>query len=973
MPTRSRYRPLALAACVLLSALAPLPSRAGDPQPPAASTSPGAPTPSAPPGASRLAEADKLAAEVERLADEARYTKSLELALAVLGIREKELGPDHAKTATALSDVAALYIHLGDDLAAEPLIQRAVKIFDGPQAKAGDPLDRSSALSNLASLFLAKKQPARAKAYATLAFESYKTSPKADPGKLASFQSQLAQVLSSSGDLKGADEHYRAAIAVHEKVGPERALATDCVRYGNMLRATGRPRAEMYLEQGYRLAMKSVGPSHPLTAQAIRAFGRAMWGGGSGFHAKGLEVYQAAYDALSGALGDAHPAVADLLQDWAVMRQIAGDLDGSLELRRKADGVEERELERRIAAGTERDALDYAKNLYGRVDRAMGLALSLGRAKGDKEASKYAIEMVLRRKGQVLDVLRGGRTSLRRRASAEERALLSKLAAMRAEIAEATLAGPGGDPDGYKAKLKELGEEEQSLEAQVSAISRVYREASTPVSLAAVQAALPEGSILVELFRWKPVDIHARADISRPESYVAMLIDKHNEPRPFILSDAATVNKLVNDFRKALAKRDDRFVYDVGHRLGGVLLGRIDGALQKYKHVFIAPDSEVNLVPYGALVDAGGRLYLQKYAFTYLSSGRDLLRLASSGPAPSGKPALFANPRYGERGGGSPPPRPGGRGLTPEDFLRMRFPPLPGTQAEADAIAKIIPGVEVRTDDQATESAVKAVQSPSVLHIATHGFFLSPTPIVTSQSTRGLELDPQAPGPPAAGGPKPAARPPKRQVGAMDNPMLRSGLAFAGANALASGDEDGILTALEASTLDLDGTALVVLSACETGVGDVERGQGVFSLRRALVEAGAATQVMSLWEVDDDATKLLMSGYYDNLFHKGKGRTEALREVQLSMIERKDVAHPFYWAAFIVSGDPSPLNLPGMPGGGGSSASGAGATPGKVAPSARGCGCSVPGEAQGRSAVFYSLIAGLIWLARRSKRKPGGR
>jgi MYXO-CTERM domain-containing protein len=207
----------------------------------------------------------------------------------------------------------------------------------------------------------------------------------------------------------------------------------------------------------------------------------------------------------------------------------------------------------------------------------------------------------------------------------------------------------------------------------------------------------------------------------------------------------------------------------------------------------------------------------------------------------------------------------------------------------------------------------------------------------------------------------------------MDNPMLRSGLAFAGANALASGDEDGILTALEASTLDLDGTALVVLSACETGVGDVERGQGVFSLRRALVEAGAATQVMSLWEVDDDATKLLMSGYYDNLFHKGKGRTEALREVQLSMIERKDVAHPFYWAAFIVSGDPSPLNLPGMPGGGGSSASGAGTTPGKVAPPARGCGCSVPGEAQGRSAVFYSLIAGLIWLARRSKRKPGGR
>jgi CHAT domain-containing protein len=965
MATRSHYRALALAASVLfLSALAPHSSRAGD-APPASSGPSAAPSAGAPSaGASRLAEADKLAVEVERLADEARYTQSLELALAVLGIREKELGPDHPKTGAALSDVAALYINLGDDLAAEPLIQRAVKIFDGPQATAGDPADRSSALSNLSSLFLAKKQPDKAKAYATLAFESYKSSPKADPSKLASFESQLALVLSATGDRKGADEHYRAAIAVHEKVGPDRALAIDCIRYGNWLRATAMPRAEMYLEQGYRVAMKSVGPSHPLTAQAIRAFGRAMWGGGP-FHAKGLEVYQTAYDTLSGALGDEHPAVADLQQDWAVMRQVAGDLDGSLELRRKADIVEERELERRIAAGTERDALDYAKNLYRRVDTAVGLALSLGRAKGDKEAAKYAIEMVLRRKGQVLDVLRGGRMSLRKRASAEEKKLFSRLAAVRAELAAATLAGPQGDPTAFKAKLKTLGDEEQSLEAQVSAISRIYREAATPVSLAAVQAALPEGSVLLEMFRWKPVDVHARADVSRDESYVVFIIEKHNQPQPFILSDARTVDKLVRDFQKAVVKRDDPFVYDVGRRLGAVLLGRLESALQKYKHVFIAPDGEANLVPFGALVDIKGKLYLQKYAFTYLSSGRDLIRLAAGRPPSSGKTALFANPRYGERGGGGSP-RPGGRDLPPEDFARMRFPPLPGTQDEAEAIAKIIPGVEIWTDDQATESAIKAVQSPSVLHIATHGFFLSPVPIVTSQSTRGLELDPAAPKPPA--GAK-AAGAPKRLVGAADNPMLRSGLAFAGANALASGDEDGILTALEASTLDLAGTDLVVLSACETGVGDVERGQGVFSLRRALVEAGAATQVMSLWEVDDDATKLLMSGYYEKLFKEGKGRTEGLREVQLSMIERKDLAHPFYWAAFIVSGDPSPLNLPGIPGGSGSSAGGA--APGKVAPAARGCGCSVPGEDRGNSAVFYLLIAGSLLrlaTARRSSR-----
>ncbi|NUQ72741.1 MAG: CHAT domain-containing protein [Polyangiaceae bacterium] len=961
MSNRFRNRLLALTAGVFLSALAPLPSSADD--------APAASKPGASAQTSRLAEADKLAAEVERLADEARYAKSLELALAVLGIREKELGPDHPKTGAALSDVAALHIQLGDDLAAEPLIQRAVKIFDGPQSAAGDPLDRSSALSNLSSLFLAKKQPAKAKAYATLAFESYKSSPKPDPSELASFESQLAFVLSAAGDIKGADTHYRAAIAVHEKVGPERALAIDCIRYGNMLRATAKPRSGMYLERGYQLALKSVGPSHPLTAQAIRAFGRTMWGGGSSFNQKGLEVYQTAHAALSGALGDAHPSVADLEQDWAVMRQIAGDLKGSLELRRKADIVEERELERRIAAGTERDALDYAQNLYRRVDRAVGLALSLGHR--DADAAIYATEMVLRRKGQVLDVLRGGRTSLRKKASVEEKKLLGQLASVRAQIAETTLAGPQGDPAAFKAKLKNLGEEEQSIEAQVSAISRIYREARVPVSLAAVQAALPEGSILVEIFRWKPVEIHALADLSKAESYVVLLIDKHNQPRPFILSDAATVDKLVNDFRKALTKRDDPFVYDVGYRLGMVLLGRIEGALQKYKHVFIAPDSEVNLVPFGALVDTKGQLYLGKYDFTYLSSGRDLLRFAEGRGPSSGKAVVFANPRYGERGGerGGAGLPPGSRGLPPADFLRMRFPPLPGTQAEAEAIAKIISKAELFTDDQATESAIKAVQSPSVLHIATHGFFLSPIPIVTSKTTRGLELETTAST--AGGGAKPA-RPPRTQVGLVDNPMLRSGLAFAGANALASGDEDGILTALEASTLDLDGTDLVVLSACETGVGQVERGQGVFSLRRALVEAGAATQVMSLWEVDDEATKQLMSSYYEKLFKQGKGRTQALREVQYTMASQKSTKHPFYWAAFIVSGDPSPLNLPEMPKLAGGNRGGSKA-PGKVEPSARGCGCSMPGQEEDNSNGFYLFIGALAASRIISGRSPCSR
>ena len=111
-----------------------------------------------------------------------------------------------------------------------------------------------------------------------------------------------------------------------------------------------------------------------------------------------------------------------------------------------------------------------------------------------------------------------------------------------------------------------------------------------------------------------------------------------------------------------------------------------------------------------------------------------------------------------------------------------------------------------------------------------------------------------------------------------------------------------MLTALEASGLDLGGTRLVVLSACETGVGAVRNGEGVYGLRRALVMAGAESQVMSLWKVDDEATRELMVAYYKRLL-AGEGRSEALRQVQLEMLASKERSHPFYWAAFIPSGE----------------------------------------------------------------------
>ncbi|MDH3212245.1 MAG: CHAT domain-containing protein, partial [Myxococcales bacterium] len=142
-----------------------------------------------------------------------------------------------------------------------------------------------------------------------------------------------------------------------------------------------------------------------------------------------------------------------------------------------------------------------------------------------------------------------------------------------------------------------------------------------------------------------------------------------------------------------------------------------------------------------------------------------------------------------------------------------------------------------------------------------------------------------------------------------ENPLLRSGLAFAGANRLQGGGEDGILTALEMAGLDLWGTKLVVLSACETGLGDVAVGEGVYGLRRALVIAGAESQLASLWKVDDMATQEMMTAYYRRLA-RGEGRGEALRQTQLELLQSSRWSHPYYWASFIPIGAWGPLDEP---------------------------------------------------------------
>ena len=224
------------------------------------------------------------------------------------------------------------------------------------------------------------------------------------------------------------------------------------------------------------------------------------------------------------------------------------------------------------------------------------------------------------------------------------------------------------------------------------------------------------------------------------------------------------------------------------------------------------------------------------------------------------------------------------------DLRNLSFPRLPGTAAEARAIQKpasVFAGGDPRVllEQQATEAAAKAVRRPKVLVLSTHGFFLPAQPWLRDERTGEYKPNPQR-----------------------ENPLLRCGLALAGANnrEKSTTGDDGILTGLEILAMDLRNTDLVVLSACETGIGQVANGEGVAGLRQCFQLAGAKSVLATLWKIPDAESTQLMTTFFTRL-SEGVSRPDALRQAQLEMIKRlKDAGkapHPYYWAAFTVTGE----------------------------------------------------------------------
>jgi CHAT domain-containing protein/tetratricopeptide (TPR) repeat protein len=405
------------------------------------------------------------------------------------------------------------------------------------------------------------------------------------------------------------------------------------------------------------------------------------------------------------------------------------------------------------------------------------------------------------------------------------------------------------------------------MEAQLAGQSEVYSSENNSTNWKEIANSLDENEALVDLVRIPVYDFQLMKPTDSIQ-YAALILIKDKESPGFVLlHNGNQIEHIIQTYyRNAMAfKFLDQESFDATWQ-------PIEDALKQYgriNKVYVSADGIYHKVNINTLFDTASKTYVaERYQVKNISSLRDITDKEVSN-LKNQNFVLLGNPEFGMELDQT-------HTTDPSDVLVKN---LPGTKEEIEKIKSVIeavPGNEVKTftEKQAQESNIKKIKSPRVLHIATHGFFSPPT---------------------------------ENTLGKM-NPLFNSGLLLTGANytlfnqennqdLLLEGIEDGILTAYETQALDVSSTELVVLSACETGLGEIQEGEGVYGLQRSFKKAGAQNIIMSLWKVDDNVTQELMVAFYTNWM---AGGTIENSFVAAQQHIRKKYNHPYFWGAFVL-------------------------------------------------------------------------
>ncbi len=865
-------------------------------------------------------------------------------------ITTKHKGKSHLWTAYALNRLAGLYKVMGRYKAAEKLYRRALTIRQarrGPNSRAV-----GIGLNNLAGLLMQKGEYTKAESLYLRALRVHRAMGAKGLRGLGVTLGNRGLLYKKKGDYTRAEQHYRRSLAIGRKHFPRRriSLAFDLNNLAALYMAQGKLRKALPVyKEALALWSKHLSPTHPLVATALDNLGtlqrrRRKTQQAERYYKRALAIREKrlgpnhpdlgiSLNNLAGVLVDRrkhagaerllqralriytkrlnleHPLVTRCLQNLAALHGALRKPGSAWKLNRRSFALRMSRAEAELPLMSDRAREDYLATMrYGYQE----LVRTAVRAQAKTpNAAAQAFGQVVRYQGVLLSSLSRQRELAALSSNSTLKTLLSQRNATLRMRNRLIMGGRGSlDLKRYRSLLSSSSATLDQVSEKLARLT-TGRLGRTPAPTSGTLAkTLGTDGALVVFMRYSGVD--ERRLVLSGAHYAAFILRSTGRVTLVELGTAKRLDREIARLRTGIRRslglahgRSTAFAQQYVKRLARRVHARIMDPLLKHlsgvRRLYITPEGKLGLVPLGILPDKTGRQLGARFELVLLDAARDLLRLhkkrATSGSKAGSAVALVA-PAYG--GSKAKRARQTFRGLAWKPAWSHRLTGLLRRIGGKGRKARVLAG------SRATEANLRRVRRPLLLHLYTHGFYLRDHALKRSAAATAAD---------GLLGASPTTL--------LADPMRRSGVALAGANrgltssrasakkargkgaiALIDVGDDGILTAEEASTLDLTDTQLVVLGACETGVGETRIGQGVYGLRRALLYAGARSLLLSLWKVPEKQTRELLWAFYAALA-KGHSKRAALRLAQAGI--RKKTPLAYYWAGFVLIGDPGKI------------------------------------------------------------------
>jgi CHAT domain-containing protein/Tfp pilus assembly protein PilF len=780
-----------------------------------------------------------------------RYAAAETFTVRALNIREEYRGHNSRDYAASLNNLAVLNKDLGNYNEAEKEITEAIEI--NKNISGSDAIAYGISLNNRGVLYQVLGRYADAETDMNLALQVAAKTLKSSSLQFTRLQSNLALLYQQQGKYEAAEEIYKTAIAAiaknpttNKKSNPDYAHMIENLASLYEVMGELESAEELYLEalSVYERKFDNRYSGYGLTSARLGSLYLNQ-----NKYEESQQYLHKADGILNRTYGSQHPYTVDLQVQLGVLYWQKGDIDKAEEFFSRALDKSLEFVGQYFAPMSETEKAMYWQTLQPRFERYYAFTASTYNAEITQRALQYRLAtkaMLLSGTTKVKSqILQSGDSSLIRdyQTWLDQKGALAYYYAMSQE-----------DLRDQKVNLDSIDRAANSLEKSLSERSGLFDRAysySVP-TVAEIQSKLETGEKAVEMIRMSN-------GIGKTE-YLSLILSPGGIDKVVLANGDELDGKYFKLYRNLMRlKKADTYSYDQFWQ-------PIDNVLGDAKKVYLSPDGVYNQINVNSLQISEGLFTIDKREYINITSLRNLQNLGGSGvtaKSTSKKAVLVGNPQYGS----------------------ADIDQLPGTGKEVEVIGKILSNAGYQTKieegSDASESSIKSVSDQRLLHLATHGFFVA-DPKKSKNSVFSVPL-----------------------YNINENVLLRSGLLFAGAGkgmkgSSVLGTENGILTSYEVLSLDLEGTELVVISACETGLGDIMSGEGVYGLQRAFMIAGASSVVMSLWKVDDEATQQLMIQFYTNWLKSGD-MEDAFRDAQKKI--RSTYSHPYYWGSFVLLQD----------------------------------------------------------------------